>query len=182
LVGYTSVEMTSSPTPITAPLQDGPSRELLLSTPFLLKRLGMAVKERSLQAFGPTGLNPQHHAVLSLLDEGARETQATIADALGYDRGHLVGLLDELEAKGYVERRRDPGDRRRHLVSLTPAGAQALGELRAIAKRVEKEFLAPLDADERRALHALLLELARYHDPRCAGARRTSVSRSATSP
>jgi len=141
--------MTTTPTPLTTSLQAGPSRELLLSTPFLLKRLGMAVKERSLAAFESTGLNPQHHAVLS--------------------------LLDELERNGYVERRRDPGDRRRHLVSLTPAGGEALLELRAIAKRVEKEFLAPLDADERRMLHALLLELARCHDPRCAGARITAA-------
>ena len=145
----------------------GPSRELLSSTPFLLKRLGWAVKERSYQAFESVGLNPQHHGVLSLLEEGTRETQGTIADALGYDKSHLVGLLDELEAKGYVDRRRDPGDRRRHLVSLTPAGKGALDELRTIAKRVEKEFLSPLDADERRTLHALLAKLASYHDPRC---------------
>src|SRR5215471_11233963 len=148
--------MANAPTLTPEPPTVGPPRELMLSTPFLLKRLGMAVKDRALEAFGPTGLNPQHHAVLSLLDEGARETQATIADALGYDRG----LLDGLEEKGFVQRRRDPGDRRRHLVSLTPAGADTLRELRAIAKAVEKEFLAPLDADERRTLHALLLELA----------------------
>ena len=53
-------------------------------------------------------------------------------------------------------------------MSLTPAGKETLAELRAISKRVEKEFLAPLDAEERRTLHALLLQLASYHDPRCA--------------
>lgn len=160
--------MSTTSTPLATP-SAGPSRELLLSTPFLLKRLGWAVKERTYEAFEPSELNAQHHAVLSLLEEGTRETQATIADALGYDRSHLVGLLDELEAKGYLERRRDPDDRRRHLVSLTPAGRDALGQLRLIAKRVEKEFLAPLSADEQRMLHTLLLRLASYHDPRCAG-------------
>jgi DNA-binding MarR family transcriptional regulator len=141
-----------------------------MNTPFLLKRLGWAMKERSLEAFESSGLNPQHYAVLSLLDEQARETQAAIADGLGYDRSHLVGLLDELEEKRLVERRRDPGDRRRHLVSLTPAGKKTYGRLRAIAKRLEEEFLAPLDASERKTLHSLLLELAAHHDPRCGGA------------
>jgi DNA-binding MarR family transcriptional regulator len=160
--------MSTTQTPFVAP-HAGPSRELLLSTPFLLKRLGAAIKDRSIEAFGPSELNGQHYAVLSVLDESARETQATIADALGYDRSHLVGLLDELEAKSLVERRRDPGDRRRHLVSLTAAGKKSLGRLRAIAKQLEEEFLAPLDATERQMLHTLLLELAAHHDPRCAG-------------
>ena len=160
--------MSTTQTRLTPP-QAAPSRELLMSTPFLLKRLGWAIKERSLEAFESSGLNPQHYAVLSLLDEQPRETQAAIADALGYDRSHLVGLLDELEEKRLVERRRDPGDRRRHLVSLTPAGKKTYGRLRAIAKQLEEELLAPLDASERRTLHALLLELAAHHDPRCGG-------------
>jgi MarR family transcriptional regulator, lower aerobic nicotinate degradation pathway regulator len=146
----------------------GPPRELLKNSGFLLKRLGWTFKERALEGFEPTGLNPQHHAILALLDEGTRETQGTIADALGYDRSQLVGLLDELEERGFVDRQRDRADRRRHLVSLTPEGKKALAELRAIIERVEREFLAPLDDEERRALHALLLELAVHHDARCA--------------
>jgi MarR family transcriptional regulator, lower aerobic nicotinate degradation pathway regulator len=141
-------------------------KELLLSTSHLLKRLGFRVKEQSIEAFESTGLSPAHYAVLALLEEEPRETQAMIADALGYDRSHLVGLLDELEERGLLDRRRDPGDRRRHLVSLTPEGKRSLKQLRATVKRVDEDFLAPLDAEQRETLHRLLLLLVSHHDPR----------------
>src|SRR4051812_38159217 len=152
----------------TPPALPGPPLELLQSTTFLLKKLGVAIKERSVDAFEATGVTGQHYAVMLVLEEGTRETQGSIADALGYDRSLLVGLLDELEEQGFVERRRDPADRRRHLVSLTAAGQQALGTLREVRNRVEAEFLAPLDPAQREALHGLLLTLVSHHDIRCA--------------
>ncbi|HVP75003.1 MAG TPA: MarR family winged helix-turn-helix transcriptional regulator [Gaiellaceae bacterium] len=139
--------------------------ELVRSTSFLLKRLGYAAKERAIEAYERTGLSPYHHAVLAVLDEGSRETQGAIADALGYDRGQLVGLLDELEQRGLVERRRDPSDRRRHTVRLTPEGKRALSRLRALARRLEDDFLATLDDGERAQLYTLLLQLAEQHLP-----------------
>lgn len=142
--------------------------ELVASSLFLLKRLGFAAKSRSLEMYEKEGLNPYHYAILALLDEGLPETQAAIADALGYDRGTLVGLLDELEEKTLVERKRDPDDRRRHIVRLTTDGKRTLARLRALSKRLEDDFLAPLDAEQREALHELLLELAARHEPRCA--------------
>jgi len=143
-------------------------RELLDSSAFLLKRLGLLAKERSFQAYEDAGFTPYQHAALTVLDEGSRETQGEIADVLGYDKGQLVGILDELEERGLIERKRDPNDRRRHIVSLTPGGRRALSRLRALAQKVDEDYLAPLSEDERETLHALLLRLAEVHEPRCA--------------
>ena len=141
--------------------------ELVSSALFLLKRLGMPAKERSFSAYEELGLHPYHHAILAVLDEGTRETQGSIADSLGYDRGQLVGLLDELETAGLVQRRRDPADRRRHVVEMTATGRTTLAKLRSLAKSLEEDFLAPLDERERKVLHTLLLELAEAHLPTC---------------
>jgi DNA-binding MarR family transcriptional regulator len=143
-------------------------RELLASPGFLLARVGFAIKARSVVEFAEVGLAPQHFGVLAVLGEGARETQATIADALRMDRSQMVGVLDELEKRGLIERKRDPHDRRRQAVSLTEAGQKTLVELRATVKRIEDEFLAPLSPADRQTLHDLLLRLAVHHDPRCA--------------
>jgi DNA-binding MarR family transcriptional regulator len=159
-----TTSLPTSPSPPDVQLPE----ELLASATFLLKRLGFAAKERSLKAYEPTGLHPYHYAILLVLSERSLETQGAIADALGYDRGQLVGLLDELEEQELVERRRDANDRRRHLVSLTPEGKRTLRQLRALSRQTEDEFLGPLSDEERATLHALLLRLAEKHEPRCA--------------
>jgi DNA-binding MarR family transcriptional regulator len=152
---------------ITASLpRPRPPKEFRTSASFLLKRMGFRLKERTMQAYESTGLSPYDHGVLALLDEEPVETQAMIADALGYDRSHLVGVLDDLEARELIERRRDPADRRRHLVTLTPAGRDAVKRLRAVSKQVDEEFFEPLSAEERTELFGLLARIAAFHDPR----------------
>jgi MarR family transcriptional regulator, lower aerobic nicotinate degradation pathway regulator len=160
----TTTSPTETPLPKTARLPE----ELVASPLFLLKRLGFAAKDRTLKAYESIDLHPYHYAILVVLDEGSPETQGSIADSLGYDRGQLVGLIDELEERGLVERRRDPNDRRRHLVRLTPEGKKALRRVRALSAEIEDEFLSPLGEKERSTLHGLLLQLAEKHEPRCA--------------
>src|SRR4051794_5466988 len=97
---YTSVmvELTEIKKALRAP------RELASRPSFLLKRLGMISKEKTVDAFEDAGAVPYDYAVLAVLAQGACATQAHIADSLNYDRSYLVGLLDELERRGPVGR------------------------------------------------------------------------------
>ena len=142
--------------------------ELVKSMVFLLGRLGMTAKKQAVEELEAAGYSAYDYGVLALVAEGVCRAQGTIADALGLDRGQLVGLLDGLEERGLIERKRDPDDRRRHSVVLTADGKRQLSRLRSIVKRIEDEFFAPLDAEEREQLHQLLITVARYHDPRFA--------------
>jgi DNA-binding MarR family transcriptional regulator len=141
--------------------------ELVSSALFLLKKLGITAKEQGFEAYEAAGLHPYHHAILAVLDEGSRETQGAIAAALDYDKGQLVGFLDELEGDGLIERKRDTVDRRRQTVTITSAGRKTLEQLRTLSQQLEDEFLTPLNASERKQLHELLLRVATEHLPNC---------------
>ena len=143
------------------------ARELVENSCFLLARLGHGFKASALERIEAEGFEPHHYSVLAILAEGDRETQATIAGALGVDPSRLVGVLDALEERGLVDRQRDPFDRRRHVVRITTEGKLQLLRLRAIATELADEFLVPLSAGDRETFQQLLLRLAAVHDPSC---------------
>jgi DNA-binding MarR family transcriptional regulator len=142
--------------------------ELVSSPVFLLGRLGFEVKRRAIEELEAAGSSLYDYSVMALLADRPCQAQASIADTLSLDRSQLVGLLDGLEERRLIERRRDPNDRRRHTVTLTADGTRQLTKLRAVVKRLEDDFLAPLDAESRAALHGLLLRIATHHDARYA--------------
>jgi MarR family transcriptional regulator, lower aerobic nicotinate degradation pathway regulator len=140
--------------------------ELAKSEVFLLGRLGYGLKRHATEQVEAAGFSLYDYSVMALLADGKCEAQTSIADLLQLDRSQLVGMLDALEERGLIERRRDPSDRRRHRVTLTAAGERELAKLRAIVRQIEEEFLAPLDTESRETLYRLLSRLASYHDNR----------------
>jgi DNA-binding MarR family transcriptional regulator len=128
---------------------------LQLSTPLLghLARRLRTAMESELDGFG---LRARHLLALTVLRDIGQTSQANLSEALRLDRTNLVGLLNELEDAGLIERRRSPEDRRRHTVALTPAGSSRLAEMEKAVAGVEERILAPLDFEQRVTLHALL--------------------------
>jgi DNA-binding MarR family transcriptional regulator len=95
-------------------------------------------------------------ALQQLRDQKGTCLQQGLAEMLMLDANNCVLLLNELDDAGYVERRRDPQDRRRHIVEMTPAGEAALAEGERRLEDLEDEVLNKLTTDERRRLHDLL--------------------------
>ena len=120
----------------------------------LLTRLSKVVHRRSTEAL--LGMRMRQFHLLSYLRDHEGASQQALADILWMDANNLVLLLNDLEAAGFVMRRRDPHDRRRHLVELTPGGHQAVERAERAQESVEDEVLAALTAEERAALRDLL--------------------------
>jgi DNA-binding MarR family transcriptional regulator len=126
----------------------------------LINHLARIAQRGSETALDPTGLRPRHLVALNVLRDHGATTQGALGEALRLDPSNLVGLLNELEERGLLVRRRDPGDRRRHIVELSAAGRQALLRAERALVSVQDDVLGALDGDERAALHALLLRAA----------------------
>lgn len=127
---------------------------------FLLSQVGAHTKRAFVAALAPLDLHPGHYKALEELDRSDGATQQEIADRLGVHRGVMVGLIDDLEARRLVERRRHPTDRRANALHLTASGRRQLGRARRVAERLDAEMLTPLDPGERERLRGLLRRVA----------------------
>jgi len=129
------------------------------------------VGQREAETVLPSGLRTAHLMLLTLLRDHGAATQTGLAEALRLDPSNLVGLLNDLERREMVVRRRDPEDRRRHIVALSEAGIAELDRTEACLTAVEDGLLSPLAPEERVTLHDLLMRAAGGQLPpeACAG-------------
>jgi DNA-binding MarR family transcriptional regulator len=101
------------------------------------------------------------YVVLNALDRSPVRTQTALAEAIGADKTRIIGTLDELQQRGYIERRPDPDDRRVRLLDITPAGRAVKNAVQSDIQRGEERWLAELTGEERNVFLRVLERLAR---------------------
>ncbi|WP_144127360.1 MarR family winged helix-turn-helix transcriptional regulator [Catellatospora sichuanensis] len=104
-----------------------------------------------------------HFRVLATLDEYGPASQAALGRRSGIHLSDLVAAINELAARGLVERAPDLDDRRRNVVTLTATGRRQLATLDEQLATVQEQLLTPLSAAERTQLTTLLAKLLAYH-------------------
>jgi DNA-binding MarR family transcriptional regulator len=139
-----------------------PSREPRGSSSpaFLLAQVGAHAASKFAERLRPIGLSPAHAGILRILDAAPGITQQKLAGALGSPPSRLVALVDELEAKGLLERQANETDRRRYALHLTAKGKSVLQTIGNLVPEHQNALLAALSQDERQQLTALLMRIA----------------------
>jgi DNA-binding MarR family transcriptional regulator len=87
-------------------------------------------------------------------------TTETARSRVGVDPSALVAVLNELEGLGLASRQRDPADRRRHIVTMTAAGANTLRVVESVLDKTDDDLFAALSPAERGQLERLLTKIA----------------------
>ena len=126
----------------------------------LLARLGQESTARFRRALRPLNLGAQQFIVLKQLQVFGSCSQGELADALGIDYSNLASVTGQLYGRGLIERHRDPADRRRYVVQLTPEGEQLLADADIAIQAGEDDMLNSLDEEERAQLWDLLRRMA----------------------
>ncbi|WP_082392899.1 MarR family winged helix-turn-helix transcriptional regulator [Nocardia arizonensis] len=139
---------------------DQPYPQMSDLTAFLLGQIGYHSSSRFAELLAPVGISPRHFGMLRVLREHDGRSQQQLCETLGIHRNVMVGLVDELEKRGLVERRRHPSDRRAHAVYLLPAAHDVLARAQGVAEGLDGELLATFDDAERATLLGLLQRLA----------------------
>ena len=149
---------TPAPLPIFIPTE-----KLLGRSGFLLNKAAQRVREIYEEVLKPTGLTAKHAGVLMILEERGSLSQNELGKCAYIDRTTVVGLMDDLEKMGLVERKEHPTDRRSHAIFLTPRGKEILPVIDKHAVAMERKFLGCLNAQEQKGLIQTLRKLVLNH-------------------
>jgi len=122
---------------------------------FLLAQLGAHGAQRFAERIRVLGISPPHAGILRMIGSMPDCSQQKLARRMGLVPSRIVVLIDELAAKGLVERRRSTKDRRNYALALTRHGSGILDQLAGVAAEHEADFCAALTPAERIKLAGL---------------------------
>lgn len=131
---------------------------------YLVKQVELAARARLDDIVRPSGLTSLQYTALTVLERNDDMTSAKLARNSFVTAQSMADMVGALESRGLIERRRDPSDRRRLLVGLTPAGRALLEEYRPAVTELESAMVAGLPETDvaglRRTLRACHANLA----------------------
>jgi len=127
----------------------------------LLVQLGMEAARQFRERLAPLGVEPRHVGMLTRLAANEGKAQQVIGELIGLNPTQMVFLVDELEGRGFVERRRNPADRRSYALYLTPAGRNMLSKVQEAGRVHQASLGASLSESEQEQLTELLRRIAR---------------------
>ncbi len=127
---------------------------------FLIAQLGAHAASQFAERMRVLELTPADAGILRLLRVASGLSQQELAGKLNIHPSRLVAILDNLEKRGYLERRPNPDDRRLYSLHLTKGGDEVLGRISRVAREHQDAFLAALTDEERTTLGSILLRIA----------------------
>jgi DNA-binding MarR family transcriptional regulator len=127
----------------------------------LLVQLGTEAARQFGERLAPLGVEPRHVGMLARLAANEGKAQQVIGELIGLNPTQMVFLVDELESRGFVERRRNPADRRSYALYLTPAGKDMLAKVQEVARAHQAKLGESLSDSEQEQLTELLRRIAR---------------------
>ena len=139
----------------SAPVSDQPD-----GVAFLLAQLGHHAATLFAEQVATVELSPPHAGILRAIAAEPGRSQQALSAQLGMLPSRVVAYVDELEQRGYVERRRNPDDRRLHALYLTAAGKRLMRKLSELARQHELRLTAELEPEQYSTLRDLLATVA----------------------
>lgn len=139
--------------------------ELWVSPGFLLSKAADRIEFLFARALRPHGISPREYGVLASVAREGSQSQQQLGERLGIDRTTMVNIIDDLEGKGLVVRMRDPADRRRYGITLSPEGERLIRDvLFNIDVETHDAYLSVLRPGEEKQLLDMLRRLVVEHE------------------
>jgi DNA-binding MarR family transcriptional regulator len=126
---------------------------------FLIGKALQQMEQKFAEGLAPFNINSRQYGVLLFIEENPYSSQKDISDNLQIDRTTMVSHIDHLETLRFVERTKNPNDRRSYSLLITEKGKEVLNSRWEFLTDVESEVLTPLNQQERQLLKDFLIRI-----------------------